>query len=224
MHLCLFLFYFVCYLQFIIRTFADSTRETNSSIRTALYQCDSNRTYSNYHTSIAELVFNNAMNSCEKSCCTINKTSETSKTKRKARILSQSFCSPLVLVNSDMCEVTVQSVAGVCLGRLCYYGKCDYFSSLANLTIDHQMQKNTTVFQTFQSSLSYIPWSSAVQSSYTQWKFWITRSGLTMRRMIVIILSVLNIFLTLLTLSIVIKSIKHANLMSGRKAYRYTLL
>jgi hypothetical protein len=120
--------------------------------------------------------------------------------------------------------VTVQSSTNVCLGRLCYSGKCDEFSSLANVIRDEKIQNNTTIVNKLSSSLTYMPWSSLVNSTQTKWNSWIDKTGLTIHNSILIILLIASISLTLMAVILVIKSIRHANTIAGNKSYRYTLL
>ena len=74
------------------------------------------------------------------------------------------------------------------------------------------------------SSIYRIPWSAMVNTTHTQWTFWISTTGLTMQHSIVVLLALLNVLLTSMTVLSVIKSVRYANMIAGRKAYRYTLL
>jgi hypothetical protein len=123
-----------------------------------------------------------------------------------------------------MCQVTVQSSKGICLGRLCYSDECNKFTLLANATHDHQIKNKTTIINPIHSSFSSISWSSLVNSTQTKWTAWLDTTGLTIHDIILIILLILNISLTFVSLIFVIKSIRHANIIADKKCYRYTLL
>jgi len=86
-------------------------------------------------------------------------------------------------------------------------GEGDRFTSSANITDDSKM---TTIINELHSSITSIPWSS-----------W---TGLTVRDTMIIILLIVNISLTLMTLIVVFKSIRQANIIAEEKSYRYTLL
>lgn len=111
------------------------------------------------------------------------------------------------LVYLNTCQVTVQSFTGVCFGRLCYSGECDEFLSLMNTT-SYQKIKNKI--------FSSIPWSSFTHSRQIKWPLWIDKN-------ILILLLIVNLFLTLITLFIIIKSIRHAKILAERKSHRYSL-
>jgi hypothetical protein len=89
-------------------------------------------------------------------------------------------------------------------------GEGDRFTSSANITDDSKM---TTIINELHSSITSIPWSS-----------WIGKTGLTVRDTMIIILLIVNISLTLMTLIVVFKSIRQANIIAEEKSYRYTLL
>jgi len=65
-----------------------------------------------------------------------------------------------------------------------------------------------------------------IRSSFSDisWPSWIDKIRLTIRDTILIILFIVNISLTLLTIIVVIKSIRHANVIADDRSYRYTLL
>ncbi|CAF3331251.1 unnamed protein product [Rotaria sp. Silwood1] len=144
------------------------------------------------------------MYSCNTSCCASNIMNKTN--------------------SSNTCQVTVRSSTDICLGRLCYSGECDHFVLLTNLTDENKIKNNTTIMNTTRSSFSYTSWSSLVNTTRTKWSSWIDKTGLTMRHTILIILLIANISLTFMALIVVIKSIRHANMIANRKSYRYTLL
>jgi hypothetical protein len=89
-------------------------------------------------------------------------------------------------------------------------GEGDRFTSSANITDDSKM---TTIINELHSSITSIPWSS-----------WIGKTGLTVRDTMIIILLIVNISLTLMTVIVVFKSIRQANIIAEEKSYRYTLL
>jgi hypothetical protein len=191
----LFLLFFFSHHQFIFIIVAYSN-QNNSSINVDLYECNTNSTVLNR---TANAMFNNLIDSCNTSCCISN--------------------------SSSTCQVTVQSSSGICLGRLCYFGKCHDYVLLANMTSDYENNNNkTTITNKIHSSPYSIPWSSFVDSTQTKWSSWIDKTGLTIRRTILIILSIASLSLTFMTLIIVIKSIRQANMLADRKSYRYTLL
>ena len=128
------------------------------------------------------------------------------------------------LVRLNTCQITVQSDSSPCLARLCYPGSCDRFPDV-NSTINFQNTSDVvTATNDLGSSIYHIPWSTMVNTTRTQWTFWIDRTGLTMQHGIVVLLALLNMFLTSMTVLSVIKSVRYANMIAGRKAYRYTLL
>lgn len=112
--------------------------------------------------------------------------------------------------NSNICQVTVQSSTNTCLGRLCYSGECDQFLSETNTTFKQQLT-------------STISWSVYVKSVRIQWPLWSDKSYLSIRYSILILLLIANFSLTLITLFIVIRSIRHAKLIAERKSRRYSL-
>jgi len=130
----------------------------------------------------------------------------------------------MFLASSNICQVTVQSFKNICLGRLCYSGECDGFALLANMTHDYSIKNKTTIMNKISSSFGSISWSSLVNTTEMEWSSWIDKTSLTMRRIILIILLITSISLTFMTLIVVIKSIRHAKIVSNRKSYRYTLL
>jgi hypothetical protein len=190
------LFFF--YYQLIFITIAYSFNifnQNNSSVNIELYQCNTNGTILSNTTNS---IFNNRMDSCNTSCCTSN--------------------------SSNTCQVTVQSSSGICLSRLCYIGECYNFSLLANSTRDYKYNNKTTIMNKTHLSDYYIPWTSIVNSTQTKWTSWMDRNRSKIRHTILIILSIASISLTFMTLIVVIKSIRHANMLADRKSYRYTLL
>jgi len=112
--------------------------------------------------------------------------------------------------DSNICQVTLQSSTNVCLGRLCYSGVCDEFLSLTNMTFK---QKNTT----------RPSFASIIHSTGIKWPLWEDKSYLSIRYSILILLLIANFSLTLITLFIVIKSIRHAKMIAERKLSRYSL-
>ena len=202
MQLHLFLLYSLSHYQFLVLARAYWTKDDNdfSPVRTDLYQCATQKTFLANHP---EPIVDSSMSPCNYSCCTTHHNYNTS---------------------TDQCQVSVQTSGGACLGRLCYLGSCENYSRLANLTRDEKMLNSTSMINTLRSSFAYIPWSSLMNRTQTKWRSWIDQTGFTLRRSALIILSVLNLLLTSITLVAVFKSIKHANVMAGKKSYRYTLL
>ncbi len=194
------LFFFSHY-PLIFITIASSTNNNNSSINIDFYQCDTNTTTTLNGTTITidEMIL------CNVSCCTSNSI--------YIKIISKISFHFVCLASSNICQVTVQSSTGICLGRLCYSGECDNFTLLANTTYDQKIKNKTTIMNLIHSSFSNILWSS-----------WTDKTGLTIRHTILILLFITNISLTCLALIKVIKSIRHANMIAGDKTYRYTLL
>ncbi len=175
----------------------------NSSINVHLYQCNTNSTILNATTiPPIDTIFNNLPYSCNINCCTSNSTS------RDIEMMFKNSFNFIYLASINLCQVTVHTSTGDCLGRICYSGACDQFSSLANKT-----KNTTTLMNQLQSSFASIPWF-----------LWIDKTGLTVRHTIIIILLIVNISLTLMTLIVVMKSIRQANIIAEDKAYRYTLL
>ncbi len=119
--------------------------------------------------------------------------------------------------------MTIQSFSGVCLSRLCYSGECDQFFSSMNMTLNRKMEKNTTIMNTIRSSVASIPWSSVVNSPRLTWSVWREKNALSIRSSILVLLLIANLSLTLITLFIVIKSIRHAKMIAERKLRRYLL-
>lgn len=118
------------------------------------------------------------------------------------------------LVFSNVCQVTSQSQTGDCLGRLCYFGECDQFFPSMNLTFNQKMK----TIDTIRSSLS-----SFINSTQLVWPMWRDQSYLSIRHGILILLLIANLFFTLITFFIVIKSIRHAQMIAARKLSRYSL-
>lgn len=118
----------------------------------------------------------------------------------------------------------MESSTGICLGRLCYSGTCSNFTLLANKTHNFNIKNKTTLINELHSSFSYIPWTSLVNSTKTKWSSWINNPTLTIRQIILVVLFIINISLTFIALVIVFKSIRHANIISNDRSYRYTLL
>jgi hypothetical protein len=204
----LFSLFFFSHHLFIFNAIADSINNYNSSINIDLYQCHTNTTTFNSTTITIDKMFNNQMKSCNVSCCTLDNLNKTSICIEMIFKISFNFVS---LVSSNICQVTVQSSSGICLGRLCYSGECDNFILLANNSYDYNNM--TTIMNEIRSSFSDISWPS-----------WIDKIRLTIRDTILIILFIVNISLTLLTIIVVIKSIRHANVIADDRSYRYTLL
>lgn len=223
----LFLLFFFFHHSFISITTAFSTNiydyfnKYNSSINIDFYQCDANITIFNSTTITNDTIFNNLIDSCNVSCCTSN---DFNKTSIYIKIISKNLFYFISLVSSNPCQITVQSSTGICLGRLCYSGTCDNFKLLANKTHDSKIKNKTTIMNQIHSSLSHIPWSSVVNSTQTEWSLLINKTGITIRDIILILLFIINISLTLIALVIVIKSIRHANIIADDRSYRYTLL
>jgi len=217
----LFSLFFFSYHSFIFNAIAYSINNYNSSIIVDLYQCHTNTTTLNSTTITIDKIFNNKMNSCNFSCCTLNSLNETSIYIEMIFQISFHFVS---LASSNICQVTVQSSNSICLGRLCYSGECNNFALLANHTHHYKNKNETTIMHEIRSSFSDISWPSLVNSTQTNWTLWIDKTGLTIRYTILIILSIVSISLTLMTLIIVIKSIRHAYVVGDERSYRYTLL
>lgn len=112
--------------------------------------------------------------------------------------------------DTNICQVTVQSSTNTCLSRLCYSGECDQFLS----------ETNSSVYQKYTSP---IPWSSYVNSIKITWPSWRDKSFISIRYSILILLLIANFSLTLITLFIVIKAIRHAKMIAERKSRRYSL-
>ncbi|CAF1079380.1 unnamed protein product [Adineta steineri] len=178
--------------------------QNNSPINVDLYQCDTNNTIFNNTIINNDRIFNNLMHPCNISCCISNNLNKT------------------IVLNT--CQITVRSSTNICVGRFCYSGKCDTFSFLANMIHDDKIENKTTIMDTIHASSGYIPWSSIINSTRTKWTSWIDETSIRIRPIILIILFIISISLTFMTLIVVIKSMRHANIISNRKSYRYTLL
>lgn len=224
----LFLLFFFSHHLFTLITSAyftnnyDYLNKTNSSINVDLYQCTTNATTFNSTTKTTiDIISNNLLNLCNISCCTSN---DLNKTSIYIEIIFKISFHSIFLASSNICQVTVQSSTGICLGRLCYSDKCENFALLANITHDYNIKNKTTIMNQISSSFPYIRWSSLVNSTQTKWTSWIDKTGLTIHDTIIIILFITNISLTFVALIVVIKSIRHANIIANEKSYRYTLL
>lgn len=99
--------------------------------------------------------------------------------------------------NQTTCQVTSQTFAGLCLGRLCYFGECEQYLSASS--------------------------TSPISSIEIPWPLWIDRSYIAIRYSILIFVLLVNVFLMILTLSFVIRSIRHAQAIAARKLRRYSL-
>lgn len=130
------------------------------------------------------------------------------------------FC----LASSHLCQVTVHTIEGNCLGHLCYADECDKFISFIIPIANSTMKNKTTFINQLRSSFTSISWSSFVNKTQTQWSTWFDQTDLNIRHTIIIILFIVNISLTLLALLFVIKSIRRANLVAEERPYHYTLL
>jgi hypothetical protein len=197
----IFLFFLLSSHQcFIITTALFNHEQNNSLINIHLYQCYTNETI------VDNTILNNTdtiFDSCDLDCCLTNDSNQTS--------------------NFNTCQVTTQSPTGVCLGRLCYPGECDEYVLLTNLTYYEKLMDNTTFMNEIRSSFSSIPWSSFANSTRIQWGVWKNKNDSSIQYSILILLSIVNISLTLLALCVIIKSIKHANKIAEKKAHRYSL-
>ena len=120
--------------------------------------------------------------------------------------------------NLASCQVTAQSYVGMCLGRLCYPGTCDGFLSSMNQTFTSRTTSTLAMIHTIRSSLS-----SFVKPPRIVWPVWKDRSYLPIRYSILILLLIANFFFTLITLFIVIKSIRQSQILAARKLHRYSL-
>ena len=127
----------------------------------------------------------------------------------------------IYLESTNVCQISVQSSTGVCLGRLCYPDECEKFTSIPDSQV-----KNTTksIMNQLSSSFASIPWSSLINSTETKLSSLVGQTGLTLRHVLITTLLIVNISLTSMTLIIVIKSIRQANMFAENRSYRYTLL
>ncbi|CAF1926936.1 unnamed protein product [Rotaria magnacalcarata] len=182
----------------------DYFNHKNSSINIDLYQCEMHNEKFTTIANTIETIGNNLTNSCNVSCCVSNRINETN--------------------SSNTCQVTVQSLTGLCLSRLCYSNDCYHYSLLLNNTYDNKIKNKTTIIDQIRSSFSYIRWSSLINAIQTKWSTWIESTGLTIRDTILVILSIVNVTLTVTAMIVVMNSIRQAKLIDSRKSYRYTLL
>lgn len=102
-------------------------------------------------------------------------------------------CTKATFNRSQVCQITSQTTSGMCLGRFCYSGEC----------AEYDIHPSTTV--------------------EIYWPLWIDRSYLPIRYSILILLLIVNVFLTLLLLIFVIRSIRKAQTIAARKLRRYSL-
>lgn len=175
--------------------FQYSFLQVSSSITLELNECSAVDS-----VTIDSSTTNNQGNSCDINCCT-----ESS-------------------LSSDLCQVTVKSLAGDCLSRFCYSNRCDQLTFLVNKTYDKQQNQMKTIINRIGSSFSNMHWSSLLNTTETKFFSFIDQTGLTQRHRLLILLVCLNILLTFMTLIIVIKSIQQANNIAEDKSHRYALL
>ena len=227
MRLYRFLLFFFSYHQCAFITVAYSTdsyhylNQTISSINIIFYQCDTNKSVFNNITTTIDAILYNLMTTCNISCCD-------SYSFNKSRIcirsmLKISFCF-FSLGFAKTCQVTVQSRKNICLGHLCYSDDCSNVALLTDTTHHFIIKNKTTTASEIHSSHTHLSLSSLVNVIKTKWASWIDKIGLTIRHTVLIILFIINISLTLMALVVVLKSVRHANIVADRKSYRYTLL
>lgn len=164
-----------------------------------LYQCDTNTTRADDSTLPQESIVSNLIDSCNVTCCKSDR--------------------------SAMCQVTVRGSPNLCIGRLCYSGMCENFSSLANLlhhpTIEHN---SSVIMDRIHASFGTLAWSTVLNSTRTKLIAVLGSTSLRAEPVVLILLLVVGLSLTLVTLMIVIGSLRYASRGSRRSSYRYALL
>lgn len=128
------------------------------------------------------------------------------------------------LANFDICSATIRSLDDTCIAQTCYFGTCEEYVLDNNITKSIQKNNSENVLSRLRSSFAQMNWTSIVSSGRTRIESLINRLEITRRCFILIILLIVNITLTMIGLSVVLKSIKQAKHIAGRKSYRYTLL
>ncbi|UJR25067.1 hypothetical protein I4U23_006427 [Adineta vaga] len=175
-----------------------NNNQKNASINIDLHQCNTKNTNFNSTIITDDQLLNNLIDSCSINCCQSN--------------------------TSNICQVTVRSSTNICLGRLCYSDKCENFSLLSNMTRTFKSKNKTSVINTLRSSFGTIPWSSIANSTQTKLTSLINQTSGTIGQIILILMLAIGISLTFATLILILKSIRHATMISSRESYRYTLL
>ena len=182
--------------------------QNHSLVNVDLYQCDTNETISN-HTVI---LTNTTLYSCNFTCC-----GQRNQTSNRNALIIMSNVNLFIL---DVCQVTTLSSTGACFGRLCYSGDC---SNLIDGTLSQNTRNTSAILNKIRSSISSLSWPTLPNSTRAKWIQWKDRNTSSIRSSILIMLLITNISLTLLTLFVIVRSVKYARYIAKKKARRYSL-
>ena len=87
------------------------------------------------------------------------------------------------------------------------------------------MKRNSSaIMNTIRSSFGAMAWSTLVNSTQTKLTSWVDTASPKFRPAALILLLIVGLALTCATLLLVMKSLRYATVIAGRRAYRYTLL
>ncbi|CAF1177901.1 unnamed protein product [Adineta ricciae] len=121
---------------------------------------------------------------------------------------------------TNICQVTTLSSTGACFGRLCYSGDC---STLIDGTLSQNTRNTSDILNKIRSSISSLSWPILPNSTRVKWIQWKDKNTSSIRSSILIMLLITNISLTLLTLFVIVRSVKYARYIAKKKARRYSL-